>query len=244
MFLKVIIFKNIMKVDIWSDTRCPFCFVGKKNFEKALRDFAHKDEIEVHWHSFQLDPDMKTDLSQNNYDYLSKIKGFPMQQIVQMHENLIQIGKSAGIDFNFDAVKVSNSFKSQMLVQLAKQKGKANEMEELLFEAYFIQGKDIDDTEVLANIGEQIGFSHEEIQQAIQSTELAQLVNNDLKEAAELGIYSVPFFVFDRKYAISGAQPTHLFSEVLEKSWKEFSENHSKIKIINEGDSCGIDGNC
>lgn len=233
-----------MKVDIWSDTRCPFCFIGKKNFEKALRDFAHKDEIEVHWHSFQLDPDMKTDLSQNNYDYLSKIKGFPMQQIMQMHENLIQIGKSAGIDFNFDAVKVSNSFKSQMLVQLAKQKGKANEMEELLFEAYFIQGKDIDNGEVLANIGEQIGFSHEEIQQAIQSTELAQLVNNDLKEAAELGIHSVPFFVFDRKYAISGAQPTHLFSEVLEKSWKEFSENHSKIKIINEGDSCGIDGNC
>ena len=233
-----------MKVDIWSDTRCPFCFIGKKNFEKALRDFAHKDEIEVHWHSFQLDPDMKTDLSQNNYDYLSKIKGFPMKQIMQMHENLIQIGKSAGIDFNFDAVKVSNSFKSQMLVQLAKQKGKANEMEELLFKAYFVQGKDIDNGEVLANIGEQIGFSHEEIQQAIQSTELAQLVNNDLKEAAELGIHSVPFFVFDRKYAISGAQPTHLFSEVLEKSWKEFSENHSKIKIINEGDSCGIDGNC
>ena len=233
-----------MKVDIWSDTRCPFCFVGKKNFEKALQDFAQNDKVEVHWHSFQLDPNMKTDLFKNHYEYLSEIKGFPMAQIMQMHENLVQAGKNAGIDFNFDEVKVSNSFKSQMLVQLAKEKGKANEMEELLFEAYFILGKDIDDVDVLSEIGEKLGFSKEEIANATESSVLKNLVNHDIEEASNLGIRGVPFFVFNQKYAISGAQPTHLFSEVLEKSWTEFSNDSSKFDIIQDGDSCDVDGNC
>ena len=233
-----------MKVDIWSDTRCPFCFIGKRNFEKALQDFDQNDKVEVNWHSFQLDPKMKTDLSRSHYEYLSDIKGYALQQTIEMHENLVQIGKNAGIDFNFEEAKVANSFKSQMLVQLAKEMGKANEMEELLFEAYFILGKNIDDVEVLSEIGEKLGFTKEEIQNAVQSPELTQLVNSDIEEAASLGINSVPFFVFDRKYAISGAQPTHLFSEVLEKSLSEFLEADSKINIINEGDSCEIDGNC
>jgi len=233
-----------MKVDIWSDTRCPFCFIGKKNFEKALQDFTQNDKVEVHWHSFQLDPNMKTDLSKNHYEYLSEVKGFPMAQIMQMHENLIQAGKNAGVDFNFDEVKVSNSFRSQMLVQFAKEKGKANEMEELLFEAYFILGKNIDDLEVLSEIGGKLGFSKEEIANAMQSSELKNKFNQDIVEASDLGIRGVPFFVFNQKYAISGAQPTHLFSEVLEKSWTEFAENDSKINIVNEGDSCGIDENC
>ena len=233
-----------MIVDIWSDTRCPFCFIGKRNFEKALQEFSQNDKIEVNWHSFQLDPNMKTDLTKNHYEYLSEVKGFPMAQIMQMHENLIQSGKNAGIDFNFDDVKVSNSFKSQMLVQLAKEKGKATEMEELLFEAYFKSGKDIDDVEVLSEIGNKIGFSNEEIQNAVNFEQLSDLVNNDISEASNLGIRGVPFFVFNQKYAISGAQPTHLFSEVLEKSWSEFSESNSELKIIEEGDSCDVDGNC
>ncbi|WDF48280.1 DsbA family oxidoreductase [Chryseobacterium sp. KACC 21268] len=233
-----------MKVDIWSDTRCPFCFIGKRNFEKALQAFSQNDKVEVNWHSFQLDPNMKTDLTKNHYEYLSEVKGFPMSQIMQMHENLIQSGKNAGIYFNFDDVKVSNSFKSQMLVQLAKEKGKANEMEELLFEAYFQLGKDIDDVEVLSDIGEKLGFSKEEIQDAVQSPELAKLVKNDIFAASSLGIKGVPFFVFNEKYGVSGAQPTDLFSEVLEKSWSEFSEYDSKLKIIEEGDSCDVDGNC
>ena len=188
-----------MKVDIWSDTRCPFCFIGKRNFEKALQEFSQNDKIEVNWHSFQLDPNMKTDLTKNHYEYLSEVKGFPMAQIMQMHENLIQSGKNAGIDFTFDDVKVSNSFKSQMLVQLAKEKGKATEMEELLFEAYFKSGKDIDDVEVLSEIGNKIGFSNEEIQNAVNSEQLSDLVNNDISEASNLGIRGVPFFVFNQK---------------------------------------------
>ena len=233
-----------MKVDIWSDTRCPFCFIGKRNFEKALQTFSQNDKVEVNWHSFQLDPNMKTDLTKNHYEYLSEIKGFPMPQIMQMHENLIQSGKNAGVEFNFDDVKVSNSFKSQMLVQLAKEKGKANEMEELLFEAYFKQGKDIDDVAVLCSIGKEIGLTNEEVGNAVHSPEIAKLVKNDIFAANSLGIKGVPFFIFNEKYGVSGAQPTDLFSEVLEKSWSEFSENGDQLNIITEGDSCETDGNC
>jgi predicted DsbA family dithiol-disulfide isomerase len=233
-----------MKVDIWSDTRCPFCFVGKRNFEKALQGFPQNDKVEVNWHSFQLDPNMKTDLTKNHYEYLSEIKGFPMSQIMQMHENLIQSGKNAGVEFNFDDVKVSNSFKSQMLVQLAKEKGKANEMEELLFEAYFKQGKDIDDVAVLCSIGKEIGLTNEEVENAVHSPEIAKLVKNDIFAANSLGIKGVPFFIFNEKYGVSGAQPTDLFSEFLEKSWSEFSENGDQLNIITEGDSCETDGNC
>ena len=233
-----------MKVDIWSDTRCPFCFIGKRNFEKALQTFSQNDKVEVNWHSFQLDPNMKTDLTKNHYEYLSEIKGFPMPQIMQMHENLIQSGKNAGVEFNFDDVKVSNSFKSQMLVQLAKEKGKANEMEELLFEAYFKLGKDIDDVAVLCSIGKEIGLTNEEVGNAVHSPEIAKLVKNDIFAANSLGIKGVPFFIFNEKYGVSGAQPTDLFSEVLEKSWSEFSENGDQLNIIPEGDSCETDGNC
>jgi len=233
-----------MKVDIWSDTRCPFCFIGKRNFEKALQTFSQNDKVEVNWHSFQLDPNMKNDLTKNHYEYLSEIKGFPMPQIMQMHENLIQSGKNAGVEFNFDDVKVSNSFKSQMLVQLAKEKGKANEMEELLFEAYFKQGKDIDDVAVLCSIGKEIGLTNEEVGNAVHSPEIAKLVKNDIFAANSLGIKGVPFFIFNEKYGVSGAQPTDLFSEVLEKSWSEFSENGDQLNIITEGDSCETDGNC
>ncbi len=233
-----------MQVDIWSDTRCPFCFIGKKHFEKALQAFSQNESIKVYWHSFQLDPDMKTDLTKNHYEYLSEVKGFPIEQVMQMHDNLIQSGKNAGIDFNFDDVKVANSFKSQMLVQLADHRGKANEMEELLFEAYFLHGKDIDDVDTLAEIGGKLGFSKEEITNAVVSEEFLNLVNQDISEASNLGIKGVPFFVFNQKYAISGAQPTHLFSEVLEKSWSEFSESQSDFTIIQEGESCDTDGNC
>jgi len=233
-----------MKVDIWSDTRCPFCYIGKKNFEKALQDFPHQDQVEVRWHSFQLDPNLKTDVSKNHYEYISEVKGIPMSQMMQMHDNLIQIGKKAGIDFNFDEVKVSNSFRSQMLIQMAKAQGKADEMEEIVFKAYFIDGKNVDDTEVLAELGQKVGLRRDEVLEALESQVLKTIVNNDIAAANAMGIRGVPFFIINEKYGVSGAQPVDLFSEVLEKSWNENAGNSSSVQAIQEGDSCGIDENC
>ncbi len=233
-----------MKVDIWSDTRCPFCFVGKRNFENALAKFPDANNIEVNWHSFQLDPNIVTQPEKDPYEFLAEIKGLSLEQIKGMHEHLVQSGKSVGINFNFDESKVANSFRSQMLLQLAKTKGKANEMEELLFEAQFLNGQNVDDPAVLVELGEKLGISKEEVLLGIESDDFKFAVNQDIQMANNLGIRGVPFFIFNDKYAVSGAQPEALFLEVLEKSYDKYKAGDSGLKIINEGDSCDVDGNC
>lgn len=233
-----------MKVNIWSDIRCPFCYVGKKKFEKALAQFPHAEEIEVTWHSFQLDPNLVTQPDTNPYDYFSKAKGIPVIQAKAMHEHAKKAGKEVGIDFNFDESKVANSFRGHLLIQLAKKKNLADAMEEALFEAQFITGKNIDDEAVLLETGKSVGLTEVEIKNALASDELAHAVAQDGLMARQLGINAVPFFVFNDKYGVSGAQQPEHFLEVLNKSFEEFSAGDKGLQIISQGESCDTDGNC
>ena len=232
-----------MKVNIWSDIRCPFCYVGKKKFEKALEKFADKDCITVEWHSFQLDPSLVSQPERDPYEFFSEAKRIPVAQAKMMHQHAFNAGKEAGIDFNFDNQKVANSFKGHLLIQLAKSKGKASEMEEALFRAQFIDSKNIDNETDLIAIGKSVGFTEEEIKTALSSDDFAYRVKQDMQMAQRIGINSVPFFVFNDKYGVSGAQQPETFLEVLQKSWEEFSEGDKGLKII-QGDSCDVDGNC
>ena len=233
-----------MKINIWSDIRCPFCFVGKRKFEKALEKFPHAEQLEIIWHSFQLDPNLVTQTDINPYEYFAKAKGITVERAKAMHSGAEMAGKEAGIDFNFDDSKVANSFKGHLMIQLSKTKNLVNEMEEALFEAQFLKGQNIDDEETLINIAKSIGFSEEEAKNALQSDELAYLVKQDMQLAAQLGINAVPFFVINDKYGISGAQQPELFLEALEKTWTEFSNGDKGLQLINSGDSCDIDGKC
>ena len=233
-----------MKINIWSDIRCPFCFVGKRKFEKALEKFPHAEQLEIIWHSFQLEPNLVTQTDINPYEYFAKAKGITVERAKAMHSGAEMAGKEAGIDFNFDDSKVANSFKGHLMIQLSKTKNLVNEMEEALFEAQFLKGQNIDDEETLINIAKSIGFSEEEAKNALQSDELAYLVKQDMQLAAQLGINAVPFFVINDKYGISGAQQPELFLEALEKTWTEFSNGDKGLQLINSGDSCNIDGNC
>ena len=233
-----------MKINIWSDIRCPFCFVGKRKFEKALEKFPHAEQLEIIWHSFQLDPNLVTQTDINPYEYFAKAKGITVERAKAMHSGAEMAGKEAGIDFNFDDSKVANSFKGHLMIQLSKTKNLVNEMEEALFEAQFLKGQNIDNEETLINIAKSIGFSEEEAKNALQSDELAYLVKQDMQLAAQLGINAVPFFVINDKYGISGAQQPELFLEALEKTWTEFSNGDKGLQLINSGDSCNIDGNC
>ena len=233
-----------MKVNIWSDIRCPFCYVGKKKFEKALAQFPHAEEIEVTWHSFQLDPNLVTQPDTNPYGYFSKAKGIPVIQAKAMHEHAKNAGKEAGIDFNFDESKVANSFRGHLLIQLAKKKNLADAMEEALFEAQFITGKNIDDEAVLLETGKSVGLTEEEVKNALASDEMAHAVTQDGLMARQLGINAVPFFVFNDKYGVSGAQQPEHFLEVLNKSFEEFSAGDKGLQIISQGESCDTDGNC
>ena len=233
-----------MKINIWSDVRCPFCFVGKKKFEKALEKFPHSEKLEITWHSFQLDPQLITQPDVNPYEYFAKAKGITIERAKAMHEGAAMAGKEAGIDFNFDDSKVANSYKAHLLIQLSKTKNLANEMEEALFEAQFLDGKNIDDEETLIQLAKSIGITEDEAKNALQSDELGYLVKQDMQLAAQLGINAVPFFVINDKYGISGAQQPELFLEALEKTWEEFSSGDKGLQLINSGESCDIDGNC
>lgn len=210
-----------MKVEIWSDIMCPFCYLGKKNFEKALSTFEGRDRVEIVWKSYQLMPDMKTDTGIRLIDFLERSKGWSRSDIESMNRRIVASGKEAGIDYRFEKVVVANSFKAHNFLHYAKTEGKQNEAGEKLFLAYFTEGKNIDDAETLGEIGRALGFSADEMQKAIETSGFANEVRDDIDEAERLNVTGVPYFVFNRKYAISGAQPAEVFLETLNKVFQE-----------------------
>jgi len=233
----------MMTVNIWSDVRCPFCYIGKHKFEKALEQFPHKDEIKVIWHSFELDPYLKTQPDVNALDHLAESKGISRAQAEQMTEHAAQAAKEAGLSLDFNRSVVANSLDAHKLIQLAKTKGSGTETEETLFKAYFTEGKNIADRQTLLQLGVSLGLEEKEIEEALSSDAYAQKVREDEKQARSLGIRGVPFFVFNDKYAVSGAQSPAVFLQALEQSWSAYDKDN-KIQIVAEAASCSTDGNC
>ena len=229
-----------MKVNIWSDVRCPFCYIGKKKFEDALEKFSNKDEVDIVWKSFQLDPSLKTDPSTSMIEYFVKAKGVSEEQALQMFSGATKMAEEAGISMNLQKGILANSFNAHRLIQFAKTRNLGNEIEEALFKVHFEEGKNIDDISVLSKVAASIGLDAEEVKQVLNSDAYAYEVKQDEMEARNIGVRGVPFFVFDDKYAISGAQPVEAFLQTLETVWKE---NKSELKI-SEGDSCSSEGNC
>jgi predicted DsbA family dithiol-disulfide isomerase len=232
-----------MKVEIWSDVMCPFCYIGKRRFEDALQKSAHKDEIEVEWKSFQLNPAMVTSPDTNINQYLAKVKGWSIEQAEEMNAYMTNMAAEAGLTYNFDKAVVANSFKAHRFTHLAKTHGLGDAAEEQLFKAYFTDGKNTDDIDTLIELGTAIGLNATEIKQTLESDAYAGEVKQDIAEAQRLGISGVPFFVLDRKYGISGAQTPDVFEGTIEKAFAEWQQDNSKLDII-EGESCGPDGNC
>lgn len=215
-----------MKVEIWSDIMCPFCYIGKRHFEAALKQFADADKIEIEWHSFQLDPELPKPASDLNvYEYLAQRKGISVAQSKTMHENVVQMAERAGLHYNFDKTVVANSFDAHRLIQFAKTKGLGDAAEECLFKAYFTEGKNMCDTPTLLQLAKGIGLNETETKEVLNSNAFAEEVEKDIEEASQIGVRGVPFFVFDRKYAVSGAQPVDGFVNVLQKSFSEFAKH-------------------
>jgi len=234
-----------MKVEIWSDVMCPFCYIGKRRFEDALQQFAHKDKIEVEWKSFQLNPDMKTDPTLNINQYLADIKGWNLEYAQNMNARVTEMAAQVGLTYDFDKAVVANSFNAHRLSHLAKKHGLGEAAEEALFKAYFTDGKNIDDKATLIELGIVIGLDADEISQTLNSDAFADAVKYDIAEARHLGIQGVPFFVMNNKYGVSGAQAVPVFAETLEKSFTEWKQENSKPQLtIIEGESCSPDGDC
>lgn len=220
-----------MKVEIWSDVMCPFCYIGKRNFETALAQFANKDHVEVIWKSFQLDPTLPEVAEGSQEDYLVKRKGMPRAQVSAMLAQVTQTARQAGLEYHMDKAIMVNSQKAHQLIQFAKTKQLGDQMEERLFRAFFTEGKNIADLDTLSQLGKDIGLDESELQEAFTDERYRELMQRDIMEAQTLGVTGVPFFVFDRKYAVSGAQPPQAFSETLDKAFTEWRKSNPELKL-------------
>lgn len=236
---------NKLKIEIWSDVMCPFCYIGKRRIENALNQFPNKEQVEIEWKSFQLDPSTTSQPGKSTYDYLAERYGRDRQWSVEMHTNVAQQAKADGLDYHFDKAVIANSFDAHRLSHLAKKHGVGNELEELIFKAYFTEGKDVADQQTLIELGVAVGLDASEITAMLQSDLFADAVQGDIAEAQQLGVRGVPFFVMDRKYAVSGAQPLEVFTETLQKSWDNW-EGKSQFQTVESaaGAVCTPDGNC
>ena len=221
-----------MLIEIWSDIMCPFCYIGKAHFEKALDSVSFKDEIEVIYKSYQLDPNYQHLPGDTTFKYLSRSKGMSLEQVKEMTSHVEQMGKNAGLIINFNTSVPANTFKSHELIHFAASIGKAKEMKERLFKAHFQEGLNIQDSEILLTLSANIGLSKESTNEALKSDKYAYDVKQDVAEAQQLGIRGVPFFLFNRKYAVSGAQPEQVFVEVLQKSYTEWKESDSAFTFL------------
>lgn len=231
-----------MKVEIWSDVMCPFCYIGKRKFEKALSQFENKDKVEIIWKSFQLNPDMKTDTTKNINQYLAEIKGWSLDYAKSMNNHVTQMALEVGLKYDFDKAVVANSFDAHRIIQLAKRNAKGDDMEERLFKAYFTEGKNIADHTTLVQLATEVGLNQQKVKEVLDSDTFAHDVEQDVYEAQQVGARGVPFFVIDRKYAVSGAQESSTFSQVLEKAWNESVKSTSLNS--SEGVICTPDGEC
>lgn len=227
-----------MKVEIWSDIACPFCYIGKRHFEKALASFPN-EEIEVEWKSFELDPNAQKEYEDDLYTLLANKYKQTREWALESATSMKQKGKDVGLDFNFNKTISTNTFDAHRLIHLAKSKGKQDEAEEVLFKAYFTDGKHIGNPEVLPEIGSAIGLEASEVKQMLVSNLYAEEVRADENLSQEFGIRGVPFFVINRKYGISGAQPVDHFIDTINKALSEES-----TIIVDKGDEdvCGVDG--
>ena len=231
-----------MQIDIWSDIACPWCFIGKRRLESALKDFEHRDEVEVTWHSYQLDPTLPEHYDGTESEYLASRKGMPEEQVRQMFGHVAEEAAGEGLAYDFDALVVANSARAHELLHLAKERGVAGAVKEALLSGHFEHGADIGDVDTLVRVGVDAGLDEAEIRAALEDGRYRPSVEADVSAARHIGVTGVPFVVVDMKYAVSGAQPPEVFREVLQKAW---AEQTPAIQVVGDGsggDACGPDG--
>ncbi len=208
----------MIKVDVWSDINCPFCYIGKRHLEQALEKFPKRDQVVIEWKSFELDPDTHPEKGSDNLEMLAKKYGKDHTWAQAMNNNLTEMAAMAGIDFHLEKVIPANSFNAHRLLHLAKLYKMQDPLQEKLLAAKFIEGKDISDPAVLKSIALDIGLDTEEVLRFLDSNKFSQEVREDEAMAAKLGITGVPFFVFNESQALSGAHPVETFVDVLTKA--------------------------
>ncbi|SDQ04168.1 DsbA family oxidoreductase [Quadrisphaera sp. DSM 44207] len=236
-----------MKVEIWSDVVCPWCYIGKRRFEAALERFGHRDEVEVEWKAFELDPTATSASAAETArpdDYATRLAakyGTSLEQARGMLASMTAAAAEEGLDFHFERAVRANTADAHQVVLLAGEHGLQDAVEERLMRACFTEGEAVGDREVLVRLAAEAGLDAEEVRAVLAEGRLLEAVRAEEAEAAALGIRGVPFFVVDRRYGVSGAQPPEHLLAVLQRAW----EDSRPLTLVGTGDdaaACGPDG--
>ena len=225
-----------MKIDIWSDIVCPWCYIGKRRFEAALPQFDHRDAVEVRWHSFQLDPTTPTHPTGGYAERLAVKYGRTVAQAQQSLDDMTAAAAAEGLDFHFDKAAAGGTFDAHRLLHLAADHGVQDALKERLMLAVFTEGAATSEPEVLIALAVEVGLDAAEVRAVLDSDRYADAVHADQQQAQRFGISGVPFFVVDDAYGVSGAKPADTLLEVLNKAW---SDSHPLTMVTASGGQAG-----
>jgi predicted DsbA family dithiol-disulfide isomerase len=229
-----------MKIDIWSDIACPWCYVGKRRFEKALGRFEHRDDVEVVWHSFELDPSAARTYAGSQAELLAAKYGVPVAQAEQMNARMAAEAKKEGLDFDFEVAKPGNTFDAHRLIHLAASMGRREAVVERFFRGYLTEGAAIGDPGALLDLATDAGLEGDAVRAVLGSDRYAEAVRADEAQARAFGIGGVPFFAIDEKYGVSGAQAPDVLLAAMQQAHRERA---GLVVIAGEsGDACGEEG--
>lgn len=207
---------DAIRIDVWSDIACPWCYIGKRNLERGI-DEAGLDGVEVVFHSYELAPDTPVDFEGDELDFLAGHKGIPRERVREMLDNVTGVARGAGLDYRFDLLRHTNTRAAHELLHFAKDRGLQLELSERLMAAYFSEGRHLGREDELVALAVDAGLDADEARDALRSSRYAEAVDADIAQARAYGIQGVPFFVFDEKYGVSGAQPPEAFAQVIER---------------------------
>ena len=234
-----------MKVEIWSDVVCPWCYIGKRRFESALREFEHRGQVDVEWRSFELDPGARSATGAEGPDYADRLAekyGTTRTRAQQMLDSMTEAAAAEGLDFRFDRAVRANTFDAHQVIHLAGRHGLQDEVKERLLRGYFTEGRAVGDRTSLVRLAVEAGLESGDVDRALETQEFADAVRADEAEARALGISGVPFFVVDRRYGVSGAQPPEQLLQVLDRAWEEGRPRLTTAGFDSTSGACGADG--
>ncbi|KAG4077192.1 hypothetical protein HA402_016179 [Bradysia odoriphaga] len=227
-----------MKIEIWSDIACPFCYIGKRRFESALSKFEHRNQVEIKWKSFELNADIPRRKTTTVLEFLTAHKGISSDQAKGMFKHVTQTATKDGLKFNFDIGLHGNTFDGHRLVHYATENGCGDAMKERLFSGYFVRGESVADIDTLVSMATDVGLDAEKTREMLQSDKFSDEVRTDEAQARKLGIHGVPFFRIDEKHEMSGIQAPEGFLQVLNKAWNSTEGAKSSAA----GVACNEDG--
>jgi len=218
---------DAIKIDVWSDIACPWCYIGKRNLENGLAATAADDDapvVEIEYHSFELSPDTPEDFDGGEVDYLSRHKGVSPSQAREMLDRVTGVAAQAGLAYRFDILKHTNTVKAHELLHFAKEQGRQLDLAERLMSAYFLEGRHVGRDDDLVELAVEAGLDADDARDALASQRYRSAVRADQAQAQSYGITGVPFFVIDGKYGVSGAQPVEAFAQIARQVWNERRE--------------------